>query len=276
MNEGAVNSIGRLAVEAAAANRISHEELAATPAIIIDGKIVSTESFQPGRSRFRGTFKTAILSAFCVHVNKAEAVASEDANVFVDADTASATAFFNLGSVDAPGHGDWRAQLQLKATAGYAALLAADGRKWSQRELSDWIQDWAGPATLRVKFSEEGVVEPIAKAITAIRAITVKAIEESTTVVRDFGARQSSMAAVEAESEVGIPTHLVFTATPFAGFDSRDFQIRIGVLTSGDKPVLTTKIVSKEVEQESIAAEFATRLSAELGTDQITVGAFSP
>lgn len=263
-------------MEAQAINRIAELALCAddrhvlkahTPALILDSKVVSIENLQKGRSRFRGVMSTSVLSEFVAYVRRHPGGAG-----FIDPKQVKATTFLNLGTPDEPGHADWKAVLQLEPTAAYAALLAVEGRPLMQRELVEWIEDWSANLSA-VKDGEEIA---ITAALTAIREVTIEAKKSATSTDRDFGASRSSLEEIEAKAKGGMPSHLLFQAVPYLGLQSREFRLRISVLT-GDKPSLVMRIVGKEQAQEDIAQEFKSKLLEEISdTATLTIGSFTP
>lgn len=274
MDHSAIREIGAMAVQAQRANVIA-AEAGGIPAVVIrkTQTLLKTEDLQAGRSRFRGNFRTSVLGAFAGYVSTNQPV-DEKVPVFVEPKGASATAFLNLGDPDSPGHADWRATLSMEQTAGYAALRAQDGKTVNQKQLSDWIEDWA--PFLRAQMTIDSDPVPISHAITAIRNLTIKASEETSHAITDFAARRSSMAEIEAKSANGIPSHLRFTVSPYPGFTERSIALRVSVNTGGDKPTLTLRIVGRELLEESIAAELVDSLSGLMEGHPITIGTFNP
>lgn len=112
-----------------------------TPTVVLPegSKIVSLEQFSAGRSRFRGTFSSNSLLDFGKYVIDRNVA---DAQGFINQDEMTCAVLFNLGTEEVPGHADDRAVLKLKATAGYQAVQAISGRAMSQKDMSDWIEDW--------------------------------------------------------------------------------------------------------------------------------------
>lgn len=265
MDATTISKIESLALAAAGANRIE----ATTPAIVLGSNVVSLENFQSGRSRFRGKFATSALSEFAGYVK-----AHVGGHGFIDADEFTARVFHNLGDVDEPGHADWTSTLKLDPTAAYAALLSIEGKALAQKQLVEWIEDWS--AQLRSKFGAESDAVGITAALAAIRNLTISAKSDVTHTDKDFGAARSALEEIEAKAQGGIPSHLIFTCEPYLGFQSRDFALRLSVIT-GDKPALTLRIVSKEAITEDIAREFKSRLLEEVGdAATMTIGNFTP
>lgn len=222
------------------------------PALLIDGKVVDIEHLSEGRSRFRGQFSTSVLSEFAAYLRDHSGVASD---LFISPDKAIAIAYLNLGDANDPGHGDWKAQLSLKETAAYAAALMACGSRFTQREMAEWAEDWAGNLTA---FNGENQV-PLSAAIAAIRNITIAAKKDVTNTDEDFGAKRSALEQIEARGAGGMPTHFLLTTVPYTGFTVRDIKLRLSVIT-GDSPALKLRIVGKEQQHEAILTEFKGRL----------------
>lgn len=185
MDNSAIQEISRLAVEAALANRILLPAAPGVlPAIFHNGQVISLESFQKGRSRFRGAFFTNVMSEFAGYVK-----AHTGGHGFIDADKVTARVFHNLGDDKAPGHGDWTSTLALKPTAAYAAMLAVENKQLTQKQLVEWIEDWS--PQLQSKFSGETETKGIGVALSAIRDLTISAKSDVTHTDKDFGAGRS-------------------------------------------------------------------------------------
>ncbi|MBD8492996.1 DUF2303 family protein [Pseudomonas syringae] len=223
-----------------------------TPTLVIpeSAKVVDLERFQCGRSRFRGAFKTDSLSDFGAYVQDR---ANLDAQGFINQKAMSCEVFFNLGTVDEPGHGDDRAVLQLQPTAGYKAVDGINGSPMSQRDLSDWIEDW----NLNLKAHDaDGNEMGIARVIAAVRTITIKAISESDHAVSETKSSRSAMDQIEASSKETLPSTLAFSTVPYDGLMERTFTFRLSVITSGREPILKLRWIAEEVQREEIAREF--------------------
>ncbi|WP_122867670.1 YfdQ family protein [Pseudomonas viridiflava] len=233
-------------------------------------KIVNLEQYSVGRSRFRGTFSTSSLADFAKYVID-RAVA--DAKGFINQDEMTCSVLFNLGNDEVPGHADDRAVLKLKPTAAYQAVQAISGRAMSQKDMSDWIEDWH--STLSAVGDDLQNI-PLAKAIAAVRTISVKATSESNHTVSETRASRSAMDDIEATSKETLPTSLIFSAVPFEGLQLREIILRISVITSGAQPVLKLRWVGEDVQREEIAQEFKSVLEAQVGEAALlALGSFS-
>jgi len=241
-------------------------------AVLPEGaKVLDLEKYQAFRSRFRGTFSTHSLADFSTYVLDR---AGASARGFIDQDLMSCTLLFNLGDPANPGHADDRAVLKLKATAGYTAAQQIAGNRLAQKDLSDWIEDWHQYLT---PVDDAGNPIPVAKAIAAVRTITVKATSESETTVGDTSASRSAMDQIEARSKETLPTALLFNVVPFDGLTEQQINLRISVITSGPVPVLKLRWVGEEVQREAIAEEFKSVLDKQIGdAAKLSIGAFNP
>lgn len=243
------------------------------PTVVLpDGaKIVNLEQFQLGRSRFRGSYATHSLADFSAYVADR---AAPGAQGFINQDEMSCILLFNLGTVAEPGHADDRALLKLKATAGYTAAQNIGGRGISQKDLSDWIEDWHQYLT---PIDDAGAAIPVAKAIAAVRTITIKATSESETTVGETSASRSAMDQIEARSKETLPVALQFRTIPFEGLTEQQITLRLSVITSGAQPVLKLRWVGEEVQREDIAQEFKAVLQRNIGdAATLSLGSFDP
>lgn len=242
-----------------------------TPTVVLpDGcQVITLEKWQAGRSRFRGIYSTHSLADFAAY---AAGRATAGAKGFIDQDVMTCTLIFNLGDTAAPGHADDRALLRLKPSAGYKAAQAIGGRAMSQKDLSDWIEDWHQYLTA---VDEAGQAMGISKAIAAVRTITVKAASESDHTVSETSASRSSMDQIEARSKETLPANLLFSVVPYDGLTEQQIQLRVSVITSGSQPALKLRWVGEEVQREEIAQEFKSVLENQIGeAAKLTLGSF--
>jgi uncharacterized protein YfdQ (DUF2303 family) len=242
-----------------------------TPILIgQDGKIINLEQFQQRRSRFRGKFQTTSITEFAAYVK-----ANPGGQGFISAGNGlDARVFFNLGAPDNPGHADWIADLIPQRTAAYTAALDANGKRYGQRELAEWIEDWALHVSI---FNPDGNEVSLSAAVAAIRNINISARSEAGHADADFGARRTAMEEIEARSNAGaLPARLVMRTEPYPGFEQRDITLRLSVIT-GDKPQLSLRIVGLEALAEDIAREFRSLLLEQIGDAAVmTIGTFTP
>ncbi|EKN6012577.1 DUF2303 family protein [Yersinia enterocolitica] len=212
--------------------------------------VKSLEQFQLERYRFRGAMETSNIDEF---VKYSSGYAGDGVRCFIDADEMRAQTIFNIGTLLNPGHADNTASLSLKKTAPFRELLNIDGRKQSQKELAEWLEDYR---EFLLAFDADGVVLDIKKAVGAVRRITIEQTSSADHEDQDFSAKRSVMESVEAKSKDVMPAAFEFKCIPYEGLGERRFKLRYSILTGGNAPVLVLRIVQLEAEEEKIAVEF--------------------
>ena len=227
-------------------------------------KIHDLEQYRDFRRRFRGALQTNSLSDFVQYVDQhRKADAENETKVFINADSLAATAFFDLGSLLEPQHAEHTATLKLDATAPYAALVNIDGKRLDQRNLIDWIEDWA--EYLRPYGADPSDPKPFSAALAAIREVKITKRRETDTNVGDFKQARSVLDDVEASSKHELPGGFLFTADPYTGLPSRQFRVRLALLSGDeDKPLLSLRLIRLDLEKQEIAQDFKSVLFREL------------
>lgn len=229
------------------------------------------EKYMPGRSRYRGRMSTVSPDDYVRYCVDHDGVG---AACFIDPDSMSARAFFNLGTEDDPGHGDFTADIKLQKTAEYLALLDINGKQQNQKGLAEWMEDWSSEIQ---PFNAEGDPVDVKKAISAVRRITIEAHRKEDHEDQDFKASRSALESVEARSDNGLPSGFRFTCIPYNGLDERSFECRLSVLTGGEAPKLVVRIKRLDAQQEDMGKEFMQLLSESFdGCDLVTyLGSFA-
>lgn len=225
-----------------------------------DYKQHDLEIFMPTRRRARGVMSTSAGPDFAQYV---AAHAEEGACVFVDADEMQAVAVLNMGTPGAPGHTDNRAKLVLKRTAAYGALRQIAGNGVGQQRAAEFLEDWAEQIKC---FNDEGHVAPH-KAIAAIRKLSIETMRKLESSEQSLSASKSAFESIQATSADPIPTTIYFKCEPYHGLTEREFVLRLGVLTGGDKPTIILRVVKQELHDEEMATEFAEQVRGVLGAD---------
>ena len=239
-----------------------------------DFSIHDLERYLPNRRRARGTMTTADVADFAVYV---KAHAESNASVFVDASAMAANAVLNLGTAEAPGHADNRAVVTLQKTATYEAMRQiADGIGRKQADIAEFLEDWSEHIKC---FDDAGPIDT-PKGIAAIRKLTIEAMRKVESSAQNLSASQSAFESVSATSGAApIPTIIYFTCVPYQGLESHQFVLRLGVLTGGDKPAVTLRLIKAELHAEWMAKEFAVLVGAALNKDSkvipVLVGSYS-
>lgn len=211
------------------------------------------EKFMPHRRRPRGMMETSSITDFAAYVASAK---GEGATVFVSHKCMVANAVLNLGTPDKPGHADDRAKLVPDATAAYTALKnASGGRPCTQTFVAEFIEDWAP----NIVCYSDGEQIPIAKAIAAVRNITIEGLRKVEATEQQLSASKSTFEEVKATSKNTLPTTIYFRCVPYHGFQERSFVLRLGIRTT-DTPAIVLRIVNEELHAEEMSNELADKV----------------
>jgi len=280
MEASAISLIQKTAVDAEGLRVVdSHKPVIALPG---DYQLHDLEAFQQNRSQFRGTFHTSSLEAFADYTKRGYGISDTHGAHpgFVDPDSMSARVFFDLlvntdGGDFLPGHALHQAVLQLKKTAEHAAVLGANGRKFLQVDLIEWLEDWH--PNIAALADETGAAVGLPLAIAAIRRLEIASKTNSTHTTEALRAERTAMEQVEARGAGQLPTRIVFRCVPYPGLPARDFPLRVAVITSHEKPMLALRIVNPEAIAEAIAEDFRKALAEGIGeAATLTLGTFKP
>lgn len=240
-------------------------------------KLADLEPFMGERRRYRGSMKTTVLEDFIDFVadtTENVVIHGDEFPCFLDPETMFARAFFNLGSHESPGHGDFTANLKLKRTSTFEEVLKINGAKLEQRQLAEWMEDWVD---VLAATNEHGEEMPMSAAVSAIRRITIGANAETTSEETSFSSRKSAMAEVEAKNRDQLPAFLAFICEPYQGLSERTFTLRLNIIT-GEKPRIGVRIVRLETAEEEMAKELEELLRAGFEDTAVRtfVGTFQP
>ncbi len=249
----------------AACGLVSDEQGVTLPA---STKIESLEVMSPNRYRFRGTFSTQSIPDFVRYARETAERAEVVAPCFIDANAMAATAIFNLGSLDSPGHCDHRAILKLPMTAAMQSLVKMNESSLSQTNCIDWLQDWLP----NIHFADhDGTERSPASALNALRNIQIESKRSEEYGKESLSEKRSSMESIEAKSTLKLPDFAHFTCVPYEGIGERSFPLRISVILGGADPVIKMRIVGKEALEEAMAGEFRNELKFQFSETQIQV-----
>lgn len=238
-------------------------------------RLVSTEEFQDFRNRYRGELKTNSFNGFVDYVNKLKTqsiVFEEETQLFVDKKSMSAKAFFNLGTISTPGHGDHTALVTLVKRAEFRAATDMNGYKPSQRELAEWLEDYADYI---VAYDSDGTEMTAIQAAYAVRNLNIESLSNVESSLGNTGHTVSMMDKVEAKSKGRIPTEISFTCVPYDGLTEKLIRMRLVTAGAKDESLFRLRIVGFELLEEAIASDFCTLLQAATEIDPV-IGWFNP
>lgn len=223
-----------------------------------DFQIHDLEKFMPTRRRARGAMETSSVTDFAAYVAQHTEAGT---TVFVSHRAMVANAVLNLGTVDAPGHSDNRAQIKPDMTAAYTAMRQiAQGQDLQQARVAEFLEDW--PAHLKC-FNGDNEIS-LKHAIAAVRNITIEGLRKVEASEEQLSASKSSFESIKATSRDPLPTTIYFVCVPYQGFESRTFVMRLGIRTT-DKPAITLRIVNSELHDEEMAQELAAKVRSAIG-----------
>lgn len=225
-------------------------------ALVPDSMSIQTlEKFMPNASRVRLLYRTTSIADFVKYSSEREL---EGSACFVDAEEMSAQAIIDLGTEESPGHQDHKARLNLKKSAAFKSLLDINGLKQSQKSAAEFVEDWADDLAV---LNSAGDVMNLQASVKALLDMTIESAREVNSKVGDFGEQMSAMERIEAKNQDSLPSTILFTCVPYGGLTSREFKLRVSVLTGGERPAVMYRIIGLESQQEEIAEEFKGNLS---------------
>jgi uncharacterized protein YfdQ (DUF2303 family) len=225
----------------------------------------SLEKYMPFASRMRMSYRTTSIEDFIKYSSENEL---DSSTCFVDAEEMNAETIIDLGSEGEPGHKEHKAKLNLKKTAAFKAILNINGSKQSQKSAAEFLEDWAGDGL--VVLNSAGDVMNLQASVKALVDMTIESAREVNSKVGDFGESMSAMERIEAKNQDSLPSEIIFSCSPYSGLDIRDFKLRVGVLTGGEKPSVVYRIVALELQEEAIAEEFKEMLNDAFETTGIS------
>ncbi|MCC5809907.1 MAG: DUF2303 family protein [Ectothiorhodospiraceae bacterium] len=222
------------------------------PSISLPGgnKVESLEQFQERPARNRTRFTTERLPDWLAYVT--DHAPKPGAAAFVRPDGSGATGIMDFGTHETPQWCDHRAVLTMKHTPEFAALLEACSSALSQRDLTDWLEDWRDIIT---PFEDEEEVS-VAQAVAAIRKVDIKQAQSSTHEQADYRASVSSIAEIDARSASGsLPTLFTIWARVYPSTTPCSIQVRPSLLTGDSTPRFRLRIMAEARLMEDVANE---------------------
>ncbi|WP_444893413.1 DUF2303 family protein [Microbulbifer sp. TRSA001] len=247
-------------------------------AVPTDFRLHDLECYLPGRTRLRGAMQTIALLDFISY--SLDHRKDKDSACFVDPARMSAETIFNLGTDAKPGHADFSAEVTLIKTAEYKALLDINGQRLSQKELAEFLEDYAENI---VCYAPDGEAIPISEAVAAVRCLTIEASRKADYEVQDFKSSRSDLENIEARSEKTLPAGFKFECVPYNDLSIRTFDLRLSVITGREAPTLSVRIKRLEAAQEDMGRELQDRLADAFAAEDISeqkietyIGSFSP
>lgn len=210
----------------------------------------SLEDYMPNASRYRMNFETLSIDDFATYNEQFD---QDGATCFIDSEHMIAKTIFDLGKEDAPLHKDHTALIRLKKSAAFRALCSINGDHIRQKQAAEFIEDWADHIAV---YTMEGIEMSTAQAAKALCDLTIEAAREVNSKVDDFGEGMSHMERIEAAKKEQLPAEIHFKCTPYNGLEERLFELRVGILTTSDRPQVVLRVLRLEAQEEDMAEEF--------------------
>lgn len=267
----AIQELSKAQAISAASNALAHvnDSDLATVALPNDFNVHDFEKFLLVRRRARGIMVTSNAPDFASYVDKHAEIG---VCIFIQQDKMTAVAVLNMGTPAAPGHTDNTATLAPKKTAAYTALKSiATGTGCTQQKMAEFLEDWPTQITC---FNDAGVITP-PKAIAAIRKITIENLKKRENSEAQLSASKSAFESVTATSTEPLPTTIYFRTVPFHGLQAREFVLRLGILSGGDKPAVNLRIINQEQHDEDMAVELAELVKAAITDLPVLIGEYA-
>ena len=227
------------------------------------------EKYNDHRRNFRCVFNTKSVAEFAEYVNEHK---DHETRVLIDTDNMSATAVFDLGSVQTPGHGLHRAVVKLTPTVEFDLVkrcVASEATSITQQAFAEWLEDWR--YTLFVTEVEGSEPLEIKRVITAVRNMTVAKKSESGSSIQSLSAEKTAMEKITVNAVDALPGYVMIRATPFDDFSQSIFAFRVSVLT-GDKPSFKLRPIGYAKEIEGIANEFSALIKERVKDCTVRIG----
>lgn len=236
-------------------DKLQSKDTNSTLMLVPEGfQIKDLEAHMVLRDSYRFKFNTKSIKDFVEYSKEFD---QEGAKCFVDSDDMSAMVIFDIGTEELPAHQRNKASLQLDKSSAFKKILDIHGAHMYQKDASDFIEDFG---EFMVVATSDGVAMTTAQAANAINKITIEGARSLTSEVGDMSNSMSSMEREEVKGAERFPSRITFTCVPYLGLDKREFTLRISVLTGGDRPKLSFRIIQLEPQQEAIAEEFKENL----------------
>lgn len=237
-------------------------------------EIHNLEQFNEFKDRFTGQFETHNKKSFVSYAGLH--TQADRSACFIDDDTMSALAIFDMGTTEEAEHCKDKAVLRMKKSASYEALLKVAGvdrygdkQVLNQKQIIEFLEDWKANIAEVISSTDEAMTVP--QAITSLRKMTIEKAASMTSEQGDFSESMSAMEKSEAKASGLMPAYIMFKTSPYIGLSQRDLIVRLSVLTGGPKIEVSLRINQHEAVKEEMAEEFQSILELDLESTEMPV-----
>lgn len=227
---------------------------------IPDGvNIRSLETYMPYLERKKFTFKTTDIKSFIEYADSHEDTPSyQNPIALIDAEhplnlRAEIIFDFDEAITGRSLHHSHKAKLELLPVAAYKEVNRIDGKRLSQKELADWIEDWGDYLSISTQSGDSML---IAVASISVRNLTIDQARSQKSSVQDFSEEMSISERIEAKNADQLPSIIEFTTIPYTSFEPKTFRFRLSIITGDERPQFGIRLLQREAMQELIADEF--------------------
>ena len=146
------------------------------------------------------------------------------------------------------------------AATDVGEFVAELGAGQFERKLSVALSRNMAIKTDHMQFFSDGNQLTKGLALNAIRSINIEAMRKAENTVSNFSETGSVLEQISANSKETLPSLIYFTCFPYEGLDSREFVVRLGIITSDDKPRLCLRIRQFDQHREEMRKELAGKI----------------
>lgn len=233
-----------------------------------ESKVVDLEKYGITPRRMRQDFRTSRIHDFIRYMKEESQSAHGDSQtaVFVDPAGGGARGVIDYGTHNNPLWGDHRATLALQDTPAWKETCRIEGASLPQRDLTDYLEDWGHILTPWV-INDDGTEEEVtmARAVSAIRSVTISAQAETDHDDGDFSVRSSAISSLEGKSKRGqIPARFTLRTPLYEGTRERDVSLSLRLLTGHDKPTFRVRVVGRDPLIQEVIEEVELRIAEEM------------
>lgn len=218
------------------------------PAVVLPPgcTVESLEEYERWPSRQILRVNVCTIDDFCAYMAREAHIDGVDKEnlsaVLISPDGDGATGVIDFGTEERPMWKQHRIRLSMRKTPAFEALMDIARGPINQIELSDFIEDWDD-----LTLSHGDVTLDRAKAVAAVRSVTVEQLRKADFEVGDFESRRSALDEVKASSGAGkLPSRMELFTPVYEGMNCLMVTARVSILTAHDKPTFRVRILGRE------------------------------
>lgn len=232
-------------------------------------KLQSTEHLLPAPAQFRGRFNTSVLSQFISYI---ATYGGNNTNVFINQDVMSAKVIIDMGDTSNPQWGKHQADVRLKRTPAFNALMSQNDERLGQQEFIDFAEDWQENILFYYGEVDGAKPESFKSIINTLRRLKSAAIATASSEVGNFSGSRSALEQVAITAgDAEPPTGFVFRTIPYDGFEAVSFDCQIRAIVSDKKVELKYRISQLERHKEQLAEQFKNQIVSGIDINGISV-----